>query len=193
VALAPVGALVGALALAGRSLGGTSAAPGPPPDAAAVLQRVKSLTPTDASCKIHVEGTSGGKTLSGGVTGQLVTKPKRADLIYNLTLDGQQLSFESIEDDATKTTYTYFTIPAQLHTGLWVKQTTQSGALIDATGLVDWSDVSDLTMVGPDKLGDLNVCHLRGTDTSGGTPTQGDTPSRHIVGEWLSAPVAARG
>jgi hypothetical protein len=141
-----------------------------------VLQRVKSFTPADASFNIRVEGSSGGKTLSGGVMGQLTITPARDDLICNLLLDGQQLSFESIEDEATKTTYTYFTIPAQLHTGLWVKQSAQS-ALINVTGLVDWSNVSNLTMVGPDKLGELNVWHLRGsdtTDTNGNIPAQGD-------------------
>ena len=58
----------------------------------------------DASLNIHVEGTSGGKGLSGGMTGQLTTTPARDDLIFNFLLAVKQLSFESIDDEATKAT-----------------------------------------------------------------------------------------
>jgi hypothetical protein len=166
-------ALVGTLALAGCSLiGGTSAAP--PTDPATVLQRVKSLNITDASWTAQIDGTSGGKTLAGGLSGHTTTNPARSDQTCSLIINGQQFSFEVIVDAATQSTYTYYTIPVALHTGLWVKQATQQGGVNSLSGFGNWNNEQDLTVVGPDDEEGINVWHLRGTDTSSGTPAQDD-------------------
>jgi hypothetical protein len=52
-----------------------------PPDAAAVLQRVQSFSMNDAHFKIHMEGTTSGKTITGGPTAQVTTSPVRSDVI----------------------------------------------------------------------------------------------------------------
>ncbi len=165
-------ALLGTLALGGCSLGGASAAP--PADAATVLQRVKDFSASDVNITIQMDGTTGGKAVSGGVTAQVMTNPERADMVYSITIDGQQYSFESIVDVATKTNYTYFTIPTALHTGKWLKQPTQPGGLDDIANFTNWNNMPDLAMVGPDNVLGVAVWHLHGTEASGGTQSQDD-------------------
>ncbi len=175
-------AVAGMLALGACGVSGVGAAkPTPTPDAATILASVQKVQYKDISFKMTLSGSSSGTDVSGDASGVITTSPKRAQVTMNLTTSGQQLAFDVIEDSATNTTYVKFNsafIPG-LPTDKWIKQS-GSGSFdsltkaFDTSQITNFGQISGATLKGTETVDGVQVWHLTGSETEGGTTGTAD-------------------
>lgn len=168
--------LLGVLAVAGCGISGVGgSAPTAVPNATTILQKASDFKITSADLAMTMNGTADGKTISGTFEEKLTTNPKRSDVTYTFTSDGQQFQGETISDDATNASYTKLTQPAILNTGKWIKSSgTGSAAIVDPSTFTDFKDVKNAKLVGTDNVNGVAVWHLTSDYTSDGSDFTGD-------------------
>lgn len=172
--------LLGTMVVAGCGAGGSGgigggAAPTATPNASAILQKAAAFKITSADIVMTFNGTTDGKAITGTFDDKMTQNPKRSDIAYTFTSDGQQFQGETITDDATNASYTKLTQPAILDTGKWVKSAGGGSAgLIDPSTFTDFSGAKNAKLVGTDNVDGVAVWHLTSTYTSNGSDFTGD-------------------
>lgn len=174
--------LLGVMAVAGCGVsggvggsGGGSATATATPNATAILQKASNFKITSADMAMTMNGTADGKTISGTFEEKLTTNPKRSDISYTFTSDGQQFQGETIVDGATNASYTKLTQPAVLNTGKWIKSDSAgASAVVDPSTFTDFKDVKNAKLVGTATVNGVAVWHLTSDYTSGGSTIAGD-------------------
>lgn len=171
--------LLGALVIAGCGVSGAGgiggAAPTATPSASAILQKASAFKLTSGDIAMTFNGTSDGKTITGTFDDKMTQNPKRADITFTFTSDGQQFQGETISDDATNVTYTKLTQPAILDTGKWIKSAgSGTSSVIDPSTFTDFSSAKNAKLVGAETVNGIAVWHLTSTYTSSGSDFSGD-------------------
>ncbi len=151
-----------------------AAAPTATPNATTILMRVQQAKFQDAAFTLSYSGSFSGANSTGSGIGKITTNPRRADVILNLTVSGQQLTIESITDAATNTEYAKISgldLPG-IDSSKWIKTALGSGsstALVDTSQIAGYGkNLSNVRLVGTEVVGGVKVWHLTGTSTQDG-------------------------
>lgn len=170
--------LLAMLSLAACSSPLAATKPTPTPDAATILANSQKVKYTDIEFTMTITGTSSGTSVSGNGSGTVTTTPNRADITLDLTASGTELSFETIVDSVTSTTYVKFTgtsIPG-IPVGKWIKESGSSSSVspIDPSIFSNVGKLSNPTLVGSETVDGIAVWHLKGQETSGADTANAD-------------------
>lgn len=171
--------LLGVVAIAGCGVSGAGgiggAAPTATPSASVILQKASAFKLTSADLVMTFNGTSDGKTITGTFEEKMTQNPKRSDITFTFTSDGQQFQGETISDDASNASYTKLTQPAILNTGKWIKSASGGAAgMVDPSTFTDFASAKNAKLVGTDNVLGIPVWHLTSSFTSAGSDFTGD-------------------
>jgi hypothetical protein len=183
--------LVGVMSLAacGASSTSTQATPTPTLSAQQILQNADHATISDMA--FTLSGTENISGTTGSITGSAkVTKsPARVEMTITIPYTGTQLSVSFIVDAPTSTVYIKFGPNALgVPSNVWYKDSTtgtlgSSFASIGSqlTSPTNYTNLQNPTLVGSETINGVAVWHIRGTDSSGSTPTAGATSTSGVT------------
>jgi hypothetical protein len=179
--------LIGVLGLAACSTStSTQTQPTPTPTLTAqqILQNAGAVDLKDYAFTFAGTETATGQTLNLNGSAQYTKSPLRLEMQVTLPYSGAQLSASLIVDVSTSTVYIKFGqnslgIPANV----WYKGST-SGTLGSFSSIasqlsssISVNDIKNPTLVGSETINGVAVWHVRGTTSTGATPTPGTTPA----------------
>src|SRR5262249_27783057 len=153
------------------SRSGSSATATGAPDAASILQQVRSASTNirDATFKIAATSPAASQSLNGTGTGKLTRSPDRVQVSLNGNVGGQQGAFDIILDKGTSVTY----VRAPQQSEKWLKVPAAAGST---------EDIGNFNLTHPALVGEATIngepsYHLRGLEEAAAATTPGATPA----------------